>query len=413
MKTMIALFIFSAHVAQAAGIPEDENIQDLLEGQQELKSLEVIQRMGLNDGATKLDLWSGHYWPHYQGALGVRYREPNFKTLISRDEKKFGMYKKITEKWPTYSFKNEAMNLLSPAEKYDLLVGDYTMAMTKFSWELGSGMVSAVPTWRGICDGWSSATQMMPRPIKSVEMTSPSGQKITFFPEDIKALGSQLYARNQENPIFLGKRCSVKIPNPFSNACNPTNPGSFHKALVNRVGKLGKSFIADIDPSTQVWNYPVKSYSVTYYNVLSNEESKNFKDVVELFKDHHRFKKGFSRHNRTGYIVGVEVKVKYQDMRPAPLSVEDGAEYDKVLTKTYDYDLELDYSYNILGGVASAKNLPDFIWAPNDGEFPLSTIEQEQGIARNDKEIFAQARESSKNGEPLSVIVKELFELSK
>src|SRR5690606_21053907 len=135
-----------------------------------------------------------------------------------------------------------------------------------------ANVLGSVPTWRGICDGWSSASQKMPRPVRSVSMNTPDGQSIKFYPEDIKALGSLLYARAQDNVTFLGKRCFSRALGIFTGACDGTNPAALHLALVNRVGKMKSSFIADVSPGSEVWNYPVKRYDTTYFNVFTDEE---------------------------------------------------------------------------------------------------------------------------------------------
>lgn len=412
MKTLalsIALLTTAAY-ANMRPIPENERITPLLEGKREITSLVEMERLGLNSGKTGLDLWSGSYWPHFQGALGVRYRDPSFMALMKAHEQ-FDKYKEFTEKTPVYTYAGKE-NLLSPAEKYDLIVGDYTMGLTKYSWELGqkASNLGRVPTWRGICDGWSSASQMMPRPTKAVTLKAPSGVSITFYPEDIKALGSLLYARAQDNVIFLGKRCYAVVGR-LSGGCDPTNSGALHKAIVNRVGVLKKSFNADISTSSEVWNYPVKSYKFTYYNVLSEVESSDFRKVYEVFEKKHRFKKPNRRHERTYAIVGVKAEVVYSDMRDANLLETDTTTEDKELTKTYYYDLELDRNFTILGGEWESS-APDFIWAPNDKTYPLSDGEA-NGKPVTEYEIRNAAQVSSKVGQPLSVIVEKLFELSK
>lgn len=413
MKTIalsLALLSTAAVAEINRPIPENERITPLLQGNREIISLVEMEKLGLNQGATKLDLWSGSYWPHYQGALGVRYRDPSVITLINKKEQ-FDKFKELNEKTPTYTYSGRE-NLLSPAEKYDLLVGDSLMSLTKYSWELGekAQKLGKVPTWRGICDGWSSASQMMPRPAKAVTLNTPGGTPITFFPEDIKALGSQLYARAQENVIFLGKRC-YPVVGMFSGGCDETNAGAFHKAIANRVGALKKTFNADISTSSEVWNYPVKSYKFTYYNVFSEEESSNFRSALEVFEKKNRFRKSSRRHERTYAIVGVKAEVQYSDMRAAHSLETDSVNEDKILTKTYYYDLELDRSYNILGGEWISGG-PDFIWAPNDLTYPLSDAEQ-KGKPTTASEIAKAAQISSKVGQPLSVIVEKLFELSK
>jgi hypothetical protein len=409
-KFLLLLLSLTSHVALGdfSPIPENEDVKRLLEGEKEITSLSQMTKLGLNEGKTQLDLWSGHYWPLYQGSLGVRYRDPRVQKLIDENAQ-WNKFKENLDEYPG-SFYVGRENLLSPAEKYDLLVGDPDMSLTHYSLELAqkNAIAGTVKIWRGICDGWASASQKMPRPQKSVKLKTPQGVMLTFYPEDIKALGSLMYARSQKPVIFLGKRCRNPIAGIFTGSCQETNPATFHKAVVNRVGNLKKSFIADVSPGSEVWNYPVEGYKVTYYNVFDESESENFEDVKEPFVKKQRFYRSARRHPKTYSIVGVKLEVYYKDMRKALLDKTDGPQLDQRLTKTYHYDLELDFSNNILGGESFSRNLPDFIWAPDDVTYPLSDVEENNP----ELSLVEKSQEASKLGQPLSEIVKKLFELS-
>jgi hypothetical protein len=410
MKSLfLSLLISTSALADFSPVPKEEDVSLLLEGKREIISLTEIQKRGLNEGNTTLDLWSGSYWPLFQGSLSVRYRDPLFKALITANEQ-FGKHKELKEKHPLYTYSGRE-NLLSPAEKYDYLVGDPEMSLTKYAWEISNktAIDGKVKIWRGVCDGWASASQKMPRPVRSVTLNTPTGLSLTFFPEDIKALGSLMYARSQGPVILLGKRCRSAALGLFTNACDETNPGTFHRALVNRVGNLKKTFIADVSPGGEVWNYPIDSYKVTYYNVFDDSESTNFEEVKELFVKKNRFSKSGKRHKETHSIVGVKLVVNYRDMRPANLLETDSKMNDTILGKTYIYDLELDDYNNILGGESHSKNLPDFIWAPNDKTYPLSDAEELNPSGN----LIELSKAAAKNGQPLSRIVEKLFELAK
>ncbi len=416
MKSLLALIVLSgvAYAAPDKEIPKYENITPLLEGQREITSLTEMGKMGLNQGQTSIELWSGHYWPHFQGFLGIRYRDDYFQNLIEMNSQ-FGKFKDLYEKTPLYSYRGKE-NLLSPAEKYDLLVGDTNMTLTKYSWETAqkaSNITGDVPVWRGICDGWSAASQMMPRPTKSITLKTPAGLPLTFYPEDLKALGSLSYGRSQNNVIFLGKRCRGAAIGIFTGSCDGANPGAFHKALTNRVGNLKKTFIADVSPGKEVWNYPVLKYKISYYNVFTDEESNNFMDQMELFTKKNRFYKSGRRHEKTYAIVGVKAVVTYVDMKKSDLGTTDSVAQDKYLEKEYRYDLELDRGYNILGGEWFGNTMPDFMWAPDDGKYPLSFYETNNGTPTSQAEITKAAQAASKDGQPLSVIIEKLFEQAK
>jgi hypothetical protein len=413
MKKLLITFTLLSGLqdATARPIPDSEHPSSLVDGR-EIISLLEMEQLGLSKGKTNIDLWSGSYWPHYQGSLAVRYRDPFFISLIEADEQ-FNKFKELAEKLPLYTYAGR-QDLLSPAEKYDLIVGDRKMSLTEYSWDVANkaNILGRVPIWRGVCDGWASASQMMPRPSKKVVMNTPEGRPITFFPEDIKALGSLLYARAQRDVIFIGKRCRSRALGLFSGACDGTNPATLHRALVNRVGKMKKTFNADTSPGKEVWNYPVLSYKMTYFNVFTKEESTNFREVMQWFnKNNNRFARAGRRHDRTVAIVGVKATVDFMDMRPANLYATDGKSMDKVLTEEYLYDLELDRRFNVVGGEALSA-LPDFIWAPNDKIYPLSQPER-RGTPRSQAQITKFAQEASKLGHPLSLIVEQLFESAK
>jgi hypothetical protein len=71
-------------------------------------------------------------------------------------------------------------------------------------------------------------------------------------------------------------------------------------------------------------------------------------------------------------MVGVKFTVNYRGMREANLYETDGPAIDKVLTKSFVYDLELETRKNILREESFSKKLPDFILAPNDRTYTLA-----------------------------------------
>lgn len=409
--TLASLIVISTAALADRPIPENEYITAMLGNSREVTTLSEIESAGLTQAKTTLDLWSGSYWPQYQGSLAVRYRDPSFQALMA-NKSQWLKFRELADALPLYTYSGNENNL-SPAEKYDLLVGDREMSLTAYAWGLGEkdGRTGKVPTWRGICDGWASAAQKMPRPVRSVTLPSADGKLITFYPEDIKALGSLLYARAKKKVVFLGKRCNGALQGLFNGACLATNPGAFHKALINRVGVMKSTFNADLSTSAEVWNYPARSYKISYYNVLTGKTLTSYKEALEVFdRGNRKFEKVGKRHEATYAIVGVKVEVVFADMRSAHTLEFDGLAQDSDQVKTYKYDLEVDYNTNILGGEWDSKG-PDFIWAPNDVAFPKSSAEL-KFTPVTASEITEAAQISSKLGQPLSVIVENLFTLS-
>src|SRR5262249_15854486 len=133
--------------------------------------------------------------------------------------------RKYTEKRPLLSVVHDAhqaeVDLLSPSEKYDLLLGQMAAPLTESNWNEGRSCYDrdgSVETWMGICHGWSPASYMLPRPKRVV--TIPSADKrftIRFFPSDLKALGSLLWASARTPTRFIGGRCNDKQPKTDAN----------------------------------------------------------------------------------------------------------------------------------------------------------------------------------------------------
>src|SRR5690606_24999070 len=68
--------------------------------------------------------------------------------------------------------------------------------------------------WEGICHGWAVAAGGSARPLKTVNIRLPNGKILPFYPDDIKALISLMYANSvvQDNVIVEGLRCDDKRP---------------------------------------------------------------------------------------------------------------------------------------------------------------------------------------------------------
>ena len=99
-------------------------------------------------------------------------------------------YYKQPDDFLKFSLENKDMmhdlDFYSPAEKYDLLVGDPKFTLTNltksngFKWEEEDGTVAQ---WMGICHGWAIASYASPRPTKIVEVKGLSkGAKLSFLP---------------------------------------------------------------------------------------------------------------------------------------------------------------------------------------------------------------------------------------
>ena len=98
-----------------------------------LKNLNELSQENLNQFKLSNQPWSGDYWATYRGGIGVRYASA--ETPMSGEfSSNYNLFK---EYWPLDLDSEELLRVLSPAEKYDLLVGDSDFTLTKSVWEEG------------------------------------------------------------------------------------------------------------------------------------------------------------------------------------------------------------------------------------------------------------------------------------
>ncbi|AZZ36632.1 hypothetical protein CIK05_07460 [Bdellovibrio sp. qaytius] len=345
----------------------DDDFRIFLDNQAYLSNIFSLQEARLTQGHTQFELWAGSYWPIHQGLLAQRYADP----LFPKSKDFLENYNDHMLRPPETLVAAGNINQLSPAEKYDLLVGDTNWTLTKAMWARGQATLiqyGSVPTWTGICHGWSAAIHMgVKAPRQSVVVTDVSGQHtIEFYKQDIKALMSYLWAESSTDSIQAGNRCrqDIVIKDPYQRpvdaACLDSNPMSWHLAVTNRIGYQQKSFVMDSTSGSEVWNFAVKGYDYSYFNPRTFETSHNIKAAIEPIENMTADKYQIHRSPRTKYIVGVTMDVFIPALvTPA---VNEGRN-DRTKNYNFVYDLELDETYTIVGGEWHSFARPDFIWS--------------------------------------------------
>lgn len=264
-----------------------------------------------------------------------------------------------------------------------------------------------IAIWEGICHGWATSSGIIPRPKRTIQFELPDGREIKFYPTDVKALVSLLWANSliQDTKIVdpnsgavsgggvisQGLRCNLENaktdflgrlydhePDPFNKdhfpRCSGVHPATWHMGLVNLIGKQKRSFVVERKVGAEVDNHPMSSYKMKYFNPYNGRsDGKNlFRNIKELNSrdEYHQF-----RNKDTKYIVGVETTMTYVDWSRPTRHFNDNKANDSLVSKKMYYDLELDEDYNIIGGQwrayksqrnANTKNLnhnqPDFFW---------------------------------------------------
>jgi hypothetical protein len=194
--------------------------------------------------------------------------------------------------------------------------------------------------------------------------------------------------------------------------CFEINPATFHLGLVNQLGVARKSFVFDVSLGAEVWNHPVHSYQLEYFNPQTFETSIEFAGAsvrVENFTAD-KFKR--YRSKRVVWVIGVAMTVWYGDVSGPSSKPQNKL---KLKSMRLAYDLELDARGEVIGGEWYATNRPDFMWHPAPETRPLSAVENSvgkvdwNGVDPITPEVAAMAREASAKGQVLYGVVEALM----
>lgn len=417
-----------------------EKIEDLIDpsdiagtGGRIVKSPALAEHLGLNQSVLNNDAWSGSYWPMYLGHTAQRYSISAAKNANS-----------WLEAWAQVStagktFLDAAMGRspavvvddLGPAEKYDLLIAappeQPQGSLSKYEWDHGreelknSGSVSK---WLGYCHGWAPAAVMFKRPMSIAEVPSADGlRRVRFYPSDIKALATTLWANALPPARIVGSRCDNANPEVDENghivdeACFSANPGVFHMALINQVGVAKRNLWIDVSYSAEVWNHPITRYLFRYFNPESGTAGA-FDESVIAIEDYTKDKFKKYRPDNARQIVGVAMQIEYVTETLPFHTLTDGPSQDMRKTVTYRYDLELDHRGEIIGGEWYQLKHPDFIWSVAKDARAVSDNETDvKGVWNSQSPIplswRAEALHAATKGQPLAAIVEKLAKLSR
>ena len=295
-------------------------------------------------------------------------------------------------------------------------VKDHALAEAK-NYVIDEPLSTDIAGWEGICNGWSTAAGIIPRPRKAVtfnlgKRSDGSDIIIKFFPSDIKGLVSQLwfnssiqdsfYVANNGKPqggtILVGNRCNTDAEedaygrlydvekDPYSRQLEPrcvgVHPAKWHMGLVNLIGKQGRSFVVERKVDSPVDNHPMYSYEMKYFNPNDGKEYKDIRHNIEEITEEDQFYS--NRNPKAKYVVGVETTMTYLDYMKPNREETDDEKDDSEVDKTMLYDLELDADYNIVGGQWRAKYAGKILRKKRPG----SKIRQKEKRNHNQPDFF-------------------------
>lgn len=302
--------------------------------------------------------------------------------------------------WPIYldgiNYRWESTGTLSPAAKYatafDLDVDEFTKSVSESTgvlsqssgtscysnWGCSSGSVCAkrdgewqgycIPTWYGICHAWCPASILEPEPSCAIEYNG-----VTFQPQDIKALLSQVYDDAGVGTVFTGARYNGDGSDTdqygrYTDAAQrDLGPGFMHLALTNIIGRLNSTFVLDVTSSSQVWNQPIYSYEVTKQTEMTPSEA----------AQKYYSKQTYPFNEEAAKLMYTETTITWmvETLEDGGL-VASGRAESYTSSGSYTYLLELDADDNILGGEwvgTSNQEHPDFLWFAT-GQPDLDTV---------------------------------------
>lgn len=406
-----------------AGFTSADDARDLVDDLK-VSNLLSMEKQKLKSAKLAESPWSDDYWAIYKGITAHRYADDNHPGTGWKDNFDYSnhpdrVFKKIVE-----SRNSSSIDMLSPAEKYDLLVGDMAGTLTKQNWAEGKRYFDrdgSVETWMGICHGWAPAAYMLPRPTSLVTALAADGRtKVGFYPSDIKALTSLLWANAHVDTRFAGGRCNEKDPAQDENGrtkdagCFDNNPGTWHLAIVNQIGLAKRSFVMDATYDYEVWNQPVHAYSYSYFNPETSKASDTFSGAKVSKTSFKKDKFASYRSSKAESIVGVAMDVTYVVETQPNHNPTDTADRDGLRSVRYMYDLELDKDGEIIGGEWYTNLHPDFLWTPAaDARAVSSGDSYATGPWEINKAMpkswSAAAARASNHGQPLAKVIEALI----
>ncbi len=315
--------------------------------------------------------WSDDYWATFRGGITYRW---NKKVREGQESKRWNYDIEEMDRITT------PIADLSPAEKYDLYLGQDQYPLTNYERNRTQIMKTVstspdydkdfkIPEWEGLCHGWAPATLLF-RNSEPITVVGKLGHKISFGSSDLHALLTyHMHLNPSRKTNFLGSRCNLdfkelekkyekreitrkELEEKFNSAeCKDTNAGAFHVAITNQIGLMDQGFVVDITRDSEVWNQPVYSFESHILKVNNGATRGAAPGTV----------KEITVFTKMGFVQEIQQTYEVLDK---PIYIK----YEK-----YQYRLELNNDGEIIGGEWESFDRPDFIWkttaAPFTGYF--------------------------------------------
>lgn len=357
-------FIFAAVLGLGAAAQAEEfvaydEVREFIGRQDIVLTLDEMEARGLRRAQAHRQPWSDTYWPDMGGSIAAPYAAPGYHGIPWSYSHNLGFINGAAAfvERDFDHLTDEQIRNLSPAQKYDLLLGDRNFTFTHRVLDATTqlGRWGQMAMWSGICHGWSPAAIQYERPERAFTVRGQAGHLIRFYPSDVKALMSQLWAKSyaQNYVKVKGWQCrngrrdlNGRLLDP---KCFDVNPAEVFLSIVGQIGLNRRPLIMDRSYGRSVQNQPTFRYSYRYVR-LNNGFVTDRLDRAKLRRG--SFVDPFYRYRspRTHSLVGIELVLSYTKETNPSHAETDGPENDRIYDITMRLSLELDAQDRIVGG---------------------------------------------------------------
>ncbi|KAG2787419.1 hypothetical protein JG687_00018830 [Phytophthora cactorum] len=304
--------------------------------------------------------WNGPSWLTYQDGINYEWKKgqpspaEKYATAFGLDVKDF--MDKVSAQSGIDSQKNFSTSCTSDSDC------DYTMCAIRTNATSGY----CIEAWYGLSHALAPASVLEKEPVCPVTFNG-----VIFHPIDIKGLITDIYDDVDVSTVFTGSRYnggngSIDAYGRSSDyRYRDVNPGFFHIAATNLLGKLNHTFIIDRNPDYIIWNQPVYGFDVyEQTNMALNEATQTLYHLET-----------YPWNDNATSIVHIKSNLMWNNATDG-----DDSYADLVVPRdsgiSYEYLLELNEAEEIIGGEwlnASINNHPDFLWFPT-GKPAVDTV---------------------------------------
>jgi hypothetical protein len=305
--------------------------------------------------------WADSYWPLVRGSIAERWQVSGSNYKKETSPSLFQIANRMSQ---------EQINLLSPAEKFDIVRGKFSYPIAT---KIRKDYKEDEKDWRGLCNGWTHSSLNYPEPHPIVYISPNHSIAVPFGSSDIKGLLAFYHAKkDRSRSKYIGRSCRT-ISRLFLNingACSDVHPAAFHILMANELGIKHRGFAADRDPSVQVWNQPFIRFESRIDNIKNADLSKKATEGTR----------------KEVYITSVLTYVN--ELYDSDVPTEETSEHvspsyqpvlhqQKTRTIEYQYLLELDSRDRIIGGEWISGLRPDLIWK-QDFQLPGMSFDEDK-----------------------------------